>query len=100
MDGLPAGSDGKQSACNPGDLGSVPGSGRSPGEGKDRNGNGNFYVPRMFWLEGGPGPALVGLFLSMLPLGHCRPAGSPGATELSLPWSFCVLSISWACVVT
>ena len=30
------GSDGKASACNAGDLGSVPGSGRSPGEG---NGN-------------------------------------------------------------
>ena len=30
------GSDGKVSACNVGDLGSIPGSGRSPGEG---NGN-------------------------------------------------------------
>ena len=30
------GSDGKASACNVGDLGSIPGSGRSPGE---RNGN-------------------------------------------------------------
>ena len=30
------GSDGKASACNVGDLGSIPGSGRSPGEG---NGN-------------------------------------------------------------
>ena len=34
--GLPGGSDGKESACNTGDSGSVPGSGRSPGEG---NGN-------------------------------------------------------------
>ena len=31
--GLPCGSDGKESACNAGDLGSVPGLGRSPGEG-------------------------------------------------------------------
>ena len=31
--GLPSGSDGKESACNVGDLGSIPGSGRSPGEG-------------------------------------------------------------------
>ena len=30
------GSDKKESACNAGDLGSIPGSGRSPGEG---NGN-------------------------------------------------------------
>ena len=34
--GFPGGSDGKASAYNAGDLGSIPGSGRSPGEG---NGN-------------------------------------------------------------
>ena len=34
--GSPGGSDGKESACNIGDPGSIPGSGRSPGE---RNGN-------------------------------------------------------------
>ena len=32
-EGFPGGSDGKQSACNAGDLGSVPGLGRSLGEG-------------------------------------------------------------------
>ena len=32
--GFPGGSDGKESACNVGDLGSVPGLRRSPGEGK------------------------------------------------------------------
>ena len=32
------GSDGKASSCNVGDLGSIPGSGRSPGEG-----NGNLF---------------------------------------------------------
>ena len=31
--GFPGGSDGKEFAYNAGDLGSVPGSGRSPGEG-------------------------------------------------------------------
>ena len=36
MRGFPGDSDGKESACNAGDLGSIPGSGRSPGEG---NGN-------------------------------------------------------------
>ena len=30
--GFPGGSDGKESACNAGDQGSIPGSGRSPGE--------------------------------------------------------------------
>ena len=33
---FPGGSDGKASACNAGDLGLIPGLGRSPGEG---NGN-------------------------------------------------------------
>ena len=33
---FPSGSDGKESACNAGDLGAIPGSGRFPGEG---NGN-------------------------------------------------------------
>ena len=33
---FPGGSDGKESACDAGDLGLIPGSGRSPGEG---NGN-------------------------------------------------------------
>ena len=31
---FPCGSAGKESACNAGDLGSFPGSGRSPGKGK------------------------------------------------------------------
>ena len=30
---FPGGSEGKASVCNAGDLGSIPGSGRSPGEG-------------------------------------------------------------------
>ena len=30
--GFPSGSDSKESACKAGDLGSIPGSGRSPGE--------------------------------------------------------------------
>ena len=34
--GFPGGSDGREAACNAGDLGSIPGSGRSTGEG---NGN-------------------------------------------------------------
>ena len=32
--GFPCGSAGKESACKVGDLGSIPGLGRSPGEGK------------------------------------------------------------------
>ena len=33
-EGFPMGSDGKESVCNVGDLGSIPGLGRSPGEGE------------------------------------------------------------------
>ena len=33
--GFPGGSNGKESTCNVGDLGLIPGSGRSPGEGHD-----------------------------------------------------------------
>ena len=36
LNSFPGGSDGKASACNAGDQGSIPGSGKSPGEG---NGN-------------------------------------------------------------
>ena len=36
LEGFPGGSEVKASACNAGDLGSIPGLGRSPGEG---NGN-------------------------------------------------------------
>ena len=47
---LTGGSDGKQSACNAGDLGSIPGSGRSPGEG---NGNPLQYscLGKIPWTE-------------------------------------------------
>ena len=31
--GVPSGPDGKESVCNTGDTGPIPGSGRSPGEG-------------------------------------------------------------------
>ena len=34
--GYPGGSDGKEPACNVGDLGLIPGSGRSPGEGNGK----------------------------------------------------------------
>ena len=33
--GVPCGSAGKESTCNAGDLGSIPGLGRSPGEGNN-----------------------------------------------------------------
>ena len=41
---FPGGSDGEESACNAGDVGSIPGSGRSPGEG-------NGYLLQYSYLE-------------------------------------------------
>jgi len=49
--GYPGGADGKESACSVGDLGSIPGSGRSPGEG-----NGNplqYFCLENPWTERG-----------------------------------------------
>ena len=48
--GLPCGSDGKASAYNAGDLGSIPGSGRSSGEG---NGNPLHYSCLENSMDGG-----------------------------------------------
>ena len=48
--GFPCGSDGKESAYNAGDLGSVPASGRSPGEG---NGNPLQYSCQENPMDGG-----------------------------------------------
>jgi len=47
---IPAGSDGKESACNVGDPGLIPGSGSSPGDG-----NGN--PPQYSFLENSMGRA-------------------------------------------
>ena len=49
--GLPGGSDGNVSACNVGDPGLIPGSGRSPGDGE--NGNPLQYSCLENSMEGG-----------------------------------------------
>ena len=53
---FPGGSDGKVSACNAGDLGSIPGLGRSPGEG---NGNPLQYSHLENPMDGGAWRATV-----------------------------------------
>ena len=58
--GLPCGSDGKGSACNAGDLGSIPGLGRSPGEG-------NGYPLQFSCLEN---PTDRGVWRAHSPWGH------------------------------
>ena len=56
MSGFPGGSDGKASACNAGDPGSIPGSGRSPGE---ENGNPLPYSCLENSMDGGAWWAIV-----------------------------------------
>ena len=55
--GFPGGSDSKESVSNAGDLGSIPGSGRSPGEG---NGNPPQYSCLENAMDRGPWRALEG----------------------------------------
>ena len=52
--GFPCGSAGKESACNAGDLGSIPGLGKSPEEGTD-------YTLQYSW------PSLVAQLVKNLP---------------------------------
>ena len=54
MEGFPAGSDGKASACNAGDLALIPGFGRSP-----REGNGNSLQYSGNAMDRGDCPAMV-----------------------------------------
>ena len=54
--GYPGGLDGKESTCNARDLGSIPGSGRSPGE---RNGNSFQYSCLENSMDGGAWQATV-----------------------------------------
>ena len=55
---FPGGLDGKESACNVGDLGSIPGLGRSPGEG---HGNTLQYSGESPWTEEPGGLQYMGL---------------------------------------
>jgi len=78
LSGFPSGSDGKEFACNAGDLGSISGLGRSPGE---RNGYPSSILAwRIPWTEepgtfrvlatAGASPPLLGSLLSRLVFGE------------------------------
>ena len=82
--GFPDGSDGKESVCNVGDLGSIPGSGRSLGER-------NSYPLQYSYLEN---PMDRGAWVGYRPWGHkewdstellalslLRPGNQQGSTE-------------------
>ena len=74
-DGFPYSSDSKESACKAGDLGSVSGLERSPGEG---NGNPLLYsclehsMDRGAWKAIVPGVAKSGMQLKQLPMHACK----------------------------
>ena len=55
---FPGGSDGKESACNSGDPGSIPGSERSPGEGTATHSS--ILAWRILWTEEPGGLQSVG----------------------------------------
>ena len=72
---FPGGSDGKASACNVGDPGSIPGLGRSPGEGND-------YPTSVFWPGEFHGLTKTSLVAQMV-------------KRLSIMWETRVRSLGW-----
>ena len=68
--GFPGGSDGKAFACNVGDLGVIPGSGRSPGEG-------NSYPLQYSGLEKSVDGIVHGDAKSQTPLSDFHFPGTP-----------------------
>ena len=58
QEGFPCSSAGKESACSAGDLGSIPGLERSPGEGKATHSN--ILAWRIPWTEESGGLQSVG----------------------------------------
>ena len=82
MLGFPGGSDGKVSACNAGDLGSIPGLGRSPGEG---NGSPLQYSCLENSMDGGTWLATVhGVTKSRTRLSDFAPSESSGSLNSPL----------------
>ena len=81
---FPGGSDGKASVYNVGDLGSIPGSGRSPGEG---NGKPSQYSCLENPMDGGA-------WCSLLSLGLQR-VGHNSATSLSFFKGWCYQDVAF-----
>ena len=79
--GFPDGSDGKESACNVGDLGLIPGSGRSPGE---RNGHHSSILAWRISPTERPG-GLQSMGLQRV-VHSCAANSHMNGTTKSLPW--------------
>ena len=89
-DGLPDSSVGKESACNVGDAGLIPGSGRSPGEGIG-------YPLQYSWAS------LVAQLVKNLPgnagdLGSIPRLGRSPGEENSYPYQYSGLENSMDCI--
>ena len=76
--GLPCGSAGKESACNEGDLGSISGLGRAPGEG-------NSYALQYSGLEN-PMEYTVHGVCQVQPTTRLRGAGGLATSHVPLKW--------------
>ena len=85
--GLLGGSDGKESACNAGDLGSIPGLGRSPGEGVATHSS--ILAWRSPWTEepGGLDPWSGKILHAVEQLSPCTTAVETCALEPGSHWS-------------
>ena len=96
--GFPGGSEGKESACSVGDPGSIPGLGRSPGEG---NGNPLQYSCLENSMDRGAWWAPVrGVALTYCLQRFCAQGWTLGCQCIPLPCTVCVLhivpsSIAW-----
>ena len=86
--GFPGGSAGKESACNAGDLGSIPGLGRFPGEGKG-------YPLQYSDPENSMGCIVHGVAKGQTPLSHFHfhfqgfPGGLDGRSRICLQCKRC-----------
>ena len=80
MLGFPGGSDGKESSCNAGDLASIPGLGRSPGEGNGTGKQGRGCAGPALRVQIAPPWSSLPLSLSppLALLEHVRPAPASG----------------------
>ena len=58
---FPSGSEGKACACNAGDLGLIPGLGRSPTQEKDMATHSSTRAFKIPWMEGPGRPQSMGL---------------------------------------
>ena len=89
--GFPGGSDGKESACSEGDLGLIPGLGRSPGEG-------NGYPVPFSGLENSMDCIVIGAAKSWTQSSMIEVANLKyWWTTICLPVPFIIKSLNWRC---